>query len=296
MWAGRGRVFVGRDTRGSGPALETAVVEGIVSAGGIAVCGGVLPTPAVALLAQDLGIVLSASHNPPEYNGVKFFTSEGHKLSDEEEEEIEVLLGAPGHGRGSVELAEDAPAGYVAHILEHFGSDLAGLRIAVDCANGAFSAIAPAVFEQLGAAGDDRGGSTRRIEHQRGLRCDGSRPAAGGRANRRVRSRGCVRRRRRSHARGRRDRRGSRRRSDPRHPRARAGRRHRCGDDDDQPRFPQAHGRTRRPGADDRCRGPARARGDARRGSTARRRAVRACDHARRPRDRGRVGRCAAPL
>ena len=150
-WAGRGRVFVGRDTRGSGPALEAAVVEGIVSAGGIAVCGGVLPTPAVALLAQDLGIVLSASHNPPEYNGVKFFTSEGHKLSDLQEEAIEALLDTPGHGRGSIEIAEDAAAGYVAHILEHFGSDLTGLRIAVDCANGAFSAIAPAVFEQLGA-------------------------------------------------------------------------------------------------------------------------------------------------
>ena len=151
MWAGRGRVFVGRDTRGSGPALEAAVVEGIVSAGGIAVCGGVLPTPAVALLAQDLGIVLSASHNPPEYNGVKFFTSEGHKLTDEQEEAIEALLDAPAHGRGSVEIAEDAATGYVAHVLEHFGSDLAGLRIAVDCANGAFSAIAPSVFEQLGA-------------------------------------------------------------------------------------------------------------------------------------------------
>ncbi|WP_411276806.1 phosphoglucosamine mutase [Gaiella sp.] len=150
-WAGRGRVFVGRDTRGSGPALEDAVVEGIVSAGGVAVCGGVLPTPAVALLAQDLGIVLSASHNPPEYNGVKFFTSEGHKLSDEQEEAIEALLETPAHARGSVEIAEDAAAGYVAHLLEHFGSDLTGLRVAVDCANGAFSAIAPAVFEQLGA-------------------------------------------------------------------------------------------------------------------------------------------------
>jgi len=150
-WAGRGRVFVGRDTRGSGPDLEAAVVEGIVTAGGIAVCGGVLPTPAVALLAQDLGIVLSASHNPPEYNGVKFFTAEGHKLSDAEEEAIEALLDAPAHARGSVEVAEDAAAGYVAHILGHFGSDLTGVRVAVDCANGAFSTIAPAVFEQLGA-------------------------------------------------------------------------------------------------------------------------------------------------
>jgi phosphoglucosamine mutase len=150
-WAGRGRVFVGRDTRGSGPALEEAVVRGIVSAGGIAVLGGVLPTPAVALLAQDLGIVLSASHNPPEYNGVKFFDAEGHKLSDSDEAEIEAFLAAPAGNGGSVEVAEDAAAGYIEHILDHFGTPLDGLRIAVDCANGAFSAIAPGVFEGLGA-------------------------------------------------------------------------------------------------------------------------------------------------
>jgi phosphoglucosamine mutase len=150
-WAGRGRVFIGRDTRGSGPALERAVVRGIVSAGGIAVVGGVLPTPAVALLSQDLGVVLSASHNPPEYNGVKFFDAEGHKLSDGEEEAIEALLEAPAGNGGSTEVAEDAVSGYVEHILGHFGSPLDGLRIAVDCANGAFSAIAPGVFEELGA-------------------------------------------------------------------------------------------------------------------------------------------------
>jgi phosphoglucosamine mutase len=151
VWAGRGRVFVGRDTRGSGPALEEALVRGIVSAGGIAVLGGVLPTPAVALLAQDLGVVLSASHNPPEYNGVKFFDAEGHKLSDEDEEAIEALLDTPTVGGGSVEVADGASDGYVDHILEHFGTRLDGLRIAVDCANGAYSAIAPAVLEQLGA-------------------------------------------------------------------------------------------------------------------------------------------------
>jgi phosphoglucosamine mutase len=150
-WSGRGRVFVGRDTRGSGQALEDAVVRGIVSAGGIAVVGGVLPTPAVALLAQDLGVVLSASHNPPEYNGVKFFDAEGHKLADASEEAIEALLDAPAIGGGSVETAESAADGYVEHILEHFGSDLTGLRIAVDCANGAYSGIAPGVFERLGA-------------------------------------------------------------------------------------------------------------------------------------------------
>ena len=151
-WAGRGRVFVGRDTRGSGPALEDAVVQGIVSAGGIAVVGGVLPTPAVALLAQDLGVVLSASHNPPEYNGVKLFDAEGHKLAVADEEAIDALLDTPpSNGIGSVEPAPDAVAGYVEHIMEHFGRPLDGLRIAVDCANGAFSAIAPGVFEQLGA-------------------------------------------------------------------------------------------------------------------------------------------------
>ena len=151
MWASRGRVFVGRDTRGSGVMLEEAFVAGIVSAGGIAVRGGVLPTPAVALLSQDLGVVVTASHNPPEYNGLKFFSAEGHKLSDGDEEAIEALLDALPLGGGSVEIAEGATAGYVEHILEHFGSDLGGLRVVVDCANGAFSAIAPAVFEQLGA-------------------------------------------------------------------------------------------------------------------------------------------------
>jgi phosphoglucosamine mutase len=111
----------------------------------------VLPTPAVALLSQDLGLVVSASHNPPEYNGVKIFDREGHKLSDEDELEIEALLETAGPGNGSVEEAEDAVGGYVDHVLENFGSDLSGLRIAVDCANGAFSAIAPDVFERLGA-------------------------------------------------------------------------------------------------------------------------------------------------
>ncbi len=113
--------------------------------------GGVLPTPAVALLAQDLGVVLSASHNPPEYNGVKLFDAEGHKLADEDEEAVEALLDAPAVGGGSVETADDAVVGYVDHVLEHFGTDLHGLRIAVDCANGAYSAIAPGVFERLGA-------------------------------------------------------------------------------------------------------------------------------------------------
>jgi phosphoglucosamine mutase len=85
LWSEGGRVFVGRDTRGSGPELEEALARGIVAAGGNAVLGGVLPTPAVALLALDLGCVVTASHNPPEYNGVKFFDRDGQKLTDASE-------------------------------------------------------------------------------------------------------------------------------------------------------------------------------------------------------------------
>src|SRR5262249_4512086 len=91
LWSGRGRVFVGRDTRGSSLELEEALARGIASAGGNAVLAGVLPTPAVALLALDVGAVITASHNPPEYNGVKFFDAHGQKLTDETEEEIEAL-------------------------------------------------------------------------------------------------------------------------------------------------------------------------------------------------------------
>jgi len=147
-----GRVLVGRDTRGSGPELEAALARGITSAGWTAVLAGVLPTPAVALLVQDLGAVVSASHNPPEYNGVKLFDGEGRKLADEDEEAIEALLDTPARDvAGSVERLEDASERYRSHVLEGFGSDLSGLRIAVDCANGAFSGLAPPVFEELGA-------------------------------------------------------------------------------------------------------------------------------------------------
>jgi phosphoglucosamine mutase len=150
LWAGGGRVFVGRDTRGSGPVLETALARGITVAGGTAVLGGVLPTPAVALLAESLGVVVSASHNPPEYNGVKLFF-DGGKLGDEQEQEIEDLLDAVGSGSGSAEVVHDAAERYLEHVLGHFGSDLTRLRIGVDCANGAYAEIAPRAFEQLGA-------------------------------------------------------------------------------------------------------------------------------------------------
>jgi phosphoglucosamine mutase len=152
LWTGAARVFVGRDTRASGVELEEAFARGVISAGGDCILGGVLPTPAVALLALDLGVVISASHNPPEYNGVKFFNSEGHKLSDAAEEQIEELLApAPGNDQGSVDHVEVAIDSYQHHIVDRFGSDLSGLRIVVDCANGAYSGLAPHAFELCGA-------------------------------------------------------------------------------------------------------------------------------------------------
>jgi phosphoglucosamine mutase len=151
-WKVAPRVFVGRDTRASGVELEQAFARGVASVGGDCILGGVLPTPAVALLALDLGVVISASHNPPEYNGVKFFDATGHKLSDESEEQIEALLAAaPGVDQGRIEHVEVATDSYLTHILERFGTDLAGLRIVVDCANGAYSGLAPNAFKQCGA-------------------------------------------------------------------------------------------------------------------------------------------------
>jgi phosphoglucosamine mutase len=151
LWAGRRHVLVGHDTRASGPELEEALARGIVSAGGTVALAGVLPTPAVALLAEDLGAVVSASHNPPEYNGVKLFERDGRKLTDAEEEEIEALLDASARDGGTVEHVAGAGEAYLRHVVERFGSDLSRLRIAVDCANGAFAALAPKAFEELGA-------------------------------------------------------------------------------------------------------------------------------------------------
>ncbi len=152
LWSGGGRVFVGRDTRRSGPELEAAFAAGVASAGGNAVLGGVLPTPAVALLALDLGAVISASHNPPEYNGVKFFDRDGRKLTDAQEEEIEALLDEPAKDeRGAIDRVGISADSYLEHVLERFGSSLDGLRVTVDCANGAYSEIAPKAFERLGA-------------------------------------------------------------------------------------------------------------------------------------------------
>jgi phosphoglucosamine mutase len=95
--------------------------------------------------------VISASHNPPEYNGVKFFDRDGRKLTDAAEEEIEALLDAPAEGGGEIDRVAVAADSYLDHVLDRFGTDLSGLRIAVDCANGAYAGLAPLAFAQLGA-------------------------------------------------------------------------------------------------------------------------------------------------
>jgi phosphoglucosamine mutase len=151
LWSGRGRIFIGRDTRASGIELEQALARGIASAGGNAVIAGVLPTPAVALLTLDLGCVITASHNPPEYNGVKFFDRDGQKLTDTQEAEIEALLDEAPTGGGEIDQVGVATDSYLEHVIERFGSDLSGLKIGVDCANGAYAGLAPKVFTQLGA-------------------------------------------------------------------------------------------------------------------------------------------------
>ncbi len=158
----RPAVAIGRDPRWSGQMLEAALVAGITSAGGDAVRLGVLPTPAVAHLAATTdvhaGAVISASHNPVEDNGIKFFGGDGFKLTDAEEDRLEELLGgtdgtAPrptGTGLGRVYEQPDGIGRYVEHLVAA-GTDLSGLRLVVDTANGAASQVAPQVYRHLGA-------------------------------------------------------------------------------------------------------------------------------------------------
>jgi phosphoglucosamine mutase len=151
-WSSGDAVLIGRDTRGSGPALEAALASGLAAGGSKVMLGGVLPTPAVALLAEQAGAVVSASHNPAEYNGVKLFR-DGLKLEDAEEEAIEALLDVGGSGpAGSISDAPGLGERYVELVAERFGGPLDGLRVVVDCANGAMVEVGPAVFERLEAA------------------------------------------------------------------------------------------------------------------------------------------------
>jgi phosphoglucosamine mutase len=146
-----GSVLVGRDTRSSGPHVESALVDGLVGAGAEVLRGGILPTPAIALLSAEHAAVVSASHNPPEYNGVKFFTDAGRKLRDAEEEEIEARLGRPVGGGGTSSDVTGLAERYLDLVCNRFGGPLEGLRIVLDCANGAMFEVAPVTFERLGA-------------------------------------------------------------------------------------------------------------------------------------------------
>jgi phosphoglucosamine mutase len=151
------QVLIVRDTRESGEMLEAALAAGVAAGGGHALLGGVLPTPGASLLARrygfDLAAVVSASHNPYQDNGIKFFGSEGTKLDDAQEAEIERLLGEPAGARmGRVRELHGAPADYLRELEARFADlRLDGVRVLLDCANGATHRVAPEIFRRLGA-------------------------------------------------------------------------------------------------------------------------------------------------
>jgi phosphoglucosamine mutase len=155
----RPQIVVVRDTRESGPMLESAFAAGVAQGGGDAWLAGVLPTPAASVLVRrhglDMAAVISASHNPWRDNGIKLFGAAGGKLDDEVEAEVERLALEPATGQlgavGKVRALENAGADYLRELESVFRLDLAGRRVALDCANGATYRVAPALFERLGA-------------------------------------------------------------------------------------------------------------------------------------------------
>lgn len=159
---GRGRIVVGRDTRRSGEMLESALVAGLMAGGADALVAGIVPTPAVALLVRELeadgGVVISASHNAPHYNGIKLFSRDGFKLPDELEDEIEAFCTVErdwerptGEGVGRIVAVPDALERYIAHCVDSIDVDLTGMTIAVDCGHGASAVATPEALRQLGA-------------------------------------------------------------------------------------------------------------------------------------------------
>lgn len=157
------KILIGKDTRISGDMLEAALVAGICSVGADVIEVGVVPTPAIAYLVRrysaDAGVVISASHNPMEYNGIKFFDRNGRKLPDELEDEIEALIyDSPnkielpiGHGVGIKAYCHSGARDYIEFIKSTTAVDLKGLKVALDCANGASYQTAPTIFKELGA-------------------------------------------------------------------------------------------------------------------------------------------------
>jgi len=169
--APRPQILIVRDTRESGPMLESALAAGVAEAGGDALLGGVLPTPAAAVLVRrlgfDLAAVVSASHNPYRDNGIKFFSRDGTKLGDDAEAAIESLLDDGGRhlnriaeemttavGVGHVRELNGGAEDYLRALESAFPLDLSGTKVALDCANGATHRVAPAIFERLGAEVD----------------------------------------------------------------------------------------------------------------------------------------------
>ena len=155
----RVKVVVGKDTRISGDMLEAALISGLMSVGCDVITVGVVPTPAVAYLTKeynaDCGVVISASHNPVEYNGIKFFNKDGYKLDDAIELEIEKYI-------EDIDKVECSPVGrrihkhdakkdYVNYLKSIINVDFKGLKVVLDCANGAAYEVAPTVFKELGA-------------------------------------------------------------------------------------------------------------------------------------------------
>ena len=158
---GHPKILVGRDTRISGQMLESALCAGICSTGATVLLVDVMPTPAIAYLTRkynaDAGVVISASHNPMEFNGIKFFNSNGYKLSDEIEDEIQNIIKS---GCSAVEVATGADVGriktmrhaeddYIDYLQSLNKTDISGLKVAIDCANGAASSIAPKLLDRL---------------------------------------------------------------------------------------------------------------------------------------------------
>ena len=162
---GKPQILIGRDTRISGEMLEAALVAGILSAGGNAILAGVVPTPAVAYLARKLhaaaGVVISASHNPFQDNGIKFFGGDGYKLPDKVEDDIEKLVRLPENERffsqpvgaevGHIEHRQNLLEDYISFVMSTTSERFDGMKIVLDCANGAAYQAMPKVLERLGA-------------------------------------------------------------------------------------------------------------------------------------------------
>ncbi|AFK86084.1 phosphoglucosamine mutase [Thermoanaerobacterium saccharolyticum] len=158
----RPKILIGRDSRVSGDMLQSALTAGLTSVGAEVIDAGIIPTPAVAYLTRhyklDAGVVISASHNPVEYNGIKFFNKDGYKLPDEVEDKIEKIINEKsqlptptGLDVGNAVESKSAQRDYIEFLKSTIDCDLKGLRVVLDCAYGASSTVAPILFHELGA-------------------------------------------------------------------------------------------------------------------------------------------------